>query len=70
MKQKPLLIKIYRDGNQWCALIGQDLQNGYAGFDCTIVGAIRALCNDIEGLVDTAFRSAWSRMDKDDRSTI
>lgn len=48
MKQKPLLIKIYRDGNQWCALIGQDLQNGYAGFGDTIVGAIRGLCNLIE----------------------
>ena len=24
--------KIFRDGNQWCALYGEDLQNGVAGF--------------------------------------
>ena len=24
--------KIYRDGNQWCALLGDDLQSGVCGF--------------------------------------
>lgn len=24
--------KLYRDGNQWCALLGEDLQSGVAGF--------------------------------------
>ena len=24
--------KIYQDGNQWCALYGENLQNGVAGF--------------------------------------
>lgn len=26
---------IYPDGNQWCALYGEDLQNGVAGFGDT-----------------------------------
>jgi len=27
--------KIYKDGNQWCVLYGEDLQSGVAGFGDT-----------------------------------
>jgi len=27
--------KIYKDGNQWCVLYGEDLQSGIAGFGDT-----------------------------------
>lgn len=33
-------IDITRDGNQWCALIGRDLQDGIAGFGDTITEAL------------------------------
>lgn len=32
---KELAIVPYRDGNQWCALYGEDLQTGIAGFGNT-----------------------------------
>lgn len=32
--------RIYPDGNQWCALYGEDLQNGVAGFGDTPVLAM------------------------------
>lgn len=33
---------IYPDGNQWCALYGEDLQNGVAGFGDTPAKAAAA----------------------------
>lgn len=32
--------KIYKDGNQWCVLYGEDLQSGIAGFGDTPYKAI------------------------------
>lgn len=32
---KELGIVPYKDGNQWCALYGEDLQSGIAGFGAT-----------------------------------
>ena len=48
MKKDILEIQIARDGDQWCALVGKDLQEGIAGFGDTPVNAIRALCDEFE----------------------
>lgn len=32
--------KVYRDGNQYCVLLGEDIMNGIAGFGDTIYLAI------------------------------
>lgn len=37
------IIKIYKDGNEWCALIGPDLSVGYAGFGSTPLDALKSL---------------------------
>lgn len=39
--------RLFIDGNQWCALYGDDLQNGVAGF------------GDTPGLAMAAFDRAW-----------
>jgi len=43
-----LEIKISLDGDKWCALVGEDLQEGIAGFGDTPIDAIRALCDELE----------------------
>jgi len=41
-------INLSLDGDQWCALIGDNLQNGVAGFSAeNPVEAIRALCDEL-----------------------
>lgn len=42
--------KLFLDGNQWCALYGEDLQNGLAGFGNT------------PELAMEAFDKAWSKV--------
>ena len=39
-----LTITLSLDGNQWCALVGEDLVVGAAGWGDTPVEAIRDLC--------------------------
>ena len=34
-------LKVFIDGNMWCALYGDDLQSGVAGFGETISDAIK-----------------------------
>jgi hypothetical protein len=41
-------ITISLDGDKWCALIGENLQDGLAGFGNSPIEAIRALANEIE----------------------
>ena len=36
--------KLFRDGNQWCALYGEDLQHGVAGFGKSPEKAMRNFC--------------------------
>lgn len=40
-------ISIAKDGNTWCALLGQDLQNGIGGFGETVQQALHDLANKI-----------------------
>ena len=41
-------IQIGRDGDQWCALVGEDLQSGTAGFGSTIAEAVTQLTQEME----------------------
>lgn len=34
-------IKVYKDGNQWCVLHGENIQEGIAGFGDTVDSAIK-----------------------------
>jgi hypothetical protein len=36
-------IELSRDGNQWCALVGENLQEGAAGYGDTVADALRNL---------------------------
>jgi hypothetical protein len=38
-----IIAKIHRDGDQWCALIGKDLQEGICGFGGTVADALEEL---------------------------
>ena len=42
-------IRVFINGNSWCALIGDDLQVGIGGFRITPVDAIRNLCDVLKG---------------------
>jgi hypothetical protein len=41
-------IRIGLDGDQWCALIGGNLQEGLAGFGATLGEAIEALGVEVQ----------------------
>lgn len=41
-------VSIAKDGNTWCALLGQDLQNGISGFGETVQQALHDLANKIQ----------------------
>jgi hypothetical protein len=42
------IIRLFRDGDQWCGLSGDDLQDGVAGFGGTPAEALR----DLAAIVD------------------
>ena len=50
-KRKPLElnIEIYLDGDQVCALVGKDIQEGFCGFGDTPYTALQELIMDLEG---------------------
>lgn len=41
-------VRISLDGSQWCALVGENLQEGIAGFGDTPLDAFIALANSQE----------------------
>ena len=43
-----ITVDIFRDGNEICALIGENLQEGCAGFGIVIAEALRNLANNWE----------------------
>lgn len=53
--EKTVTITITLDGDQWCALVGEDLQNGVGGFGNTPKDAVEDLLenfgDDLEILV-------------------
>ena len=42
------MISVFMDGNLWCALLGNNLQEGLGGFGNTPAEALRALADEIE----------------------
>lgn len=42
------MINVFIDGNKWCALLGEDLQEGLAGFGDTPSEALRDLADQVE----------------------
>ena len=42
------MVSVFLDGNQWCALVGENLQEGVAGFGDTPSDALRDLADQIE----------------------
>ncbi|MGL5922124.1 hypothetical protein [Chroococcidiopsis sp.] len=43
METEVTQINLYKDGDAWCALIGDDIQSGTCGFGQTKSDALRAL---------------------------
>lgn len=41
-------VSIAKEGDLWCALLGQDLQNGVSGFGETVQQALKDLANKIK----------------------
>lgn len=41
-----LIINLSLDGDQYCALVGQNIQDGHAGFGTTPNDAVRDLVNE------------------------
>jgi hypothetical protein len=50
-------VNLSQDGNMFCALIGDDLQVGIAGFGATEPDALRALSHEME-MQDPVFAKA------------
>ena len=48
MTESERLIRVFRDGDQWYALVGENIQEGLAGFGATIAEALRMLANEWE----------------------
>ncbi|MCK4252712.1 hypothetical protein KAX97_14790 [candidate division WOR-3 bacterium] len=48
MSSSILKVAIFPDVNQWCALIGKDLQEGIAGFGDNPLQALKTLVEEIE----------------------
>jgi len=42
------LVMIYKDGDAWCALIGENIQEGHAGFGNTVEDALIDLANGLK----------------------
>lgn len=47
-----ITIKLSKDGNEYCALIGEDLEEGLGAFDLDPINAIRNLCDKLEFATD------------------
>jgi len=42
------VIRVFIDGDHWCAVLGEDLQDGLAGFGNTPQEALRELADEID----------------------
>ena len=62
-------LKPYKDGDQWCILLGDNIQEGICGFGDTIDDALYAFLNDlIKSLKEQ--KPAWSEEDEDIKDSI
>lgn len=44
--ENAIAVLVYMDGNQWCALLGDDIMSGTAGFGNTPAEALRDLADN------------------------
>ena len=60
MPKEVLLITVSLDGDQWCALLGDDLQEGIAGFGDSPIESLESLVGQlrIEGWSTPSFTLA------------
>ncbi len=63
-----LKIKVFQDGDQFCALVGKDLQTGSAGFGDTPTQALRRLVQLME--VDGWNVLVGDSVDPDERDLV
>lgn len=42
-------IKLFPDGDQWCALLGENIQEGICGFGDTPIAALKTLLDMVDG---------------------
>ncbi len=47
-RKQNLIIKIFQDGNMWCALVGENLQEGTANFSSSPIQALMGLLHKLE----------------------
>lgn len=47
-EHKELTIKLYQDGSEFCALVGENLMDGVAGFGPNMTDALKDLTNELE----------------------
>lgn len=47
-KAKVEEMRVFKDGMEWCALVGKDIQEGVAGFGMTPEKAIQRLSLELE----------------------
>ena len=43
-----MIVRVFQDGNEICALTGPDLMAGTAGFGATVSAALRSLADQLE----------------------
>jgi hypothetical protein len=53
-------VSVLRTGNVWCALLGQDLQTGVAGFGESPTLALRRLCTNLESASQEAVLAIYA----------
>jgi hypothetical protein len=57
MKETLNPIKLFPDGDQWCALLGENLQEGVCGFGSTPIEALQAFLRVVDG--DRLHQMIW-----------
>ena len=62
------IVRVYQDGNEMCALIGNDLQEGIAGFGKTAGNSLRALADELDSGKELIFNADGSWYAKDNRT--
>ena len=58
MWEKETIVRLFRDGNQFCALVGLDLMEGTSGFGPTPGAALRALAGELDDAASQAEQAA------------
>lgn len=47
MKHTQVAIDLSLDGDQWCAIIGENIAEGVAGFGASPIDALENLCSEL-----------------------